>query len=80
MTENAIRVLIVEDDERISELHQRFVQKLPAFEVIGIANRIADAREMIEILQPDLILLDLFFPEGQRHGPAAPGARRGAAL
>jgi len=64
MTENAIRVLIVEDDERISELHQRFVQKLPAFEVIGIANRIADAREMIEILQPDLILLDLFFPEG----------------
>ena len=64
MTEDTIRVLIVEDDERISELHKRFVQKLPAFEVIGIANRIADARDMIEILQPDLILLDLFFPEG----------------
>lgn len=64
METELIRVLIVEDDQRISDLHQRFVQKLPAFEVVGIANRLEDAAEMIEILQPDLVLLDLFFPEG----------------
>ena len=59
-----VRVLVVEDDMRISELHQRFVEKLPQFEVIGVAHCIADAAEMADILEPDLVLLDLFFPEG----------------
>jgi two-component system, CitB family, response regulator len=64
MDEGKVRVLVVEDDMRISELHQRFVEKLAEFEVVGVANNIADAAEMVEILQPDLVLLDLFFPEG----------------
>lgn len=64
MSEILVRVLVVEDDMRISELHRRFVEKLPQFEVVGAANSIADATEMVEILQPDLVLLDLFFPEG----------------
>lgn len=59
-----IRVLVVDDDLRIAELHQRFVEKLPQFEVVGVANCIADAHDMVEILQPDLVLLDLFFPVG----------------
>lgn len=64
MDDNIIRVLVVEDDLRISELHRRFVEKLSGFEVVGVANTIADAAEMVEILQPELVLLDLFFPEG----------------
>jgi two-component system CitB family response regulator/two-component system response regulator DcuR len=63
-TETRIRVLVVEDDMRISELHRRFVEKLPEFEVIGVANAIADAAEMVDVLIPDLVLLDLFFPAG----------------
>ncbi|MFZ2445164.1 MAG: response regulator [Syntrophobacteraceae bacterium] len=59
-----IRVLVVEDDLRISELHRRFTEKTYGFEVVGIANTIADAEEMTEVLVPDLVLLDLFFPEG----------------
>lgn len=59
-----IRVLIVEDDLRISELHRRFTEKMEGYEVVGIANTIADAEEMTEVLAPDLVLLDLFFPEG----------------
>jgi two-component system CitB family response regulator/two-component system response regulator DcuR len=62
--EESIRVLIVEDDLRISELHHRFTQRLEGFEVVGIANTLADAEEMTEVLAPDLVLLDLFFPEG----------------
>lgn len=64
MTMEPIRVLIVEDDLRISELHRRFAEKTAGFEVVGVANAIADAEEMVEVLEPDLILLDLFFPEG----------------
>lgn len=59
-----VRVLIVEDDERISEIHRLFTEKVSGFEVVGIANSILDGKEMCDILDPDLILLDLYFPDG----------------
>jgi len=64
MSHAGIRILIVEDDQRISELHRRFVEKTEGFTVVGIANTLEQASEMVELLGPDLILLDLFFPEG----------------
>lgn len=64
MTMKAIRTLIVDDDPRISELHRRFAEKVERFEVVGVANTLADAGDMVELLAPDLVLLDLFFPEG----------------
>lgn len=64
MTDLTASVLVVDDDLRIAELHRRFVQKVAGFEVVGVASSIVDATEMIEVLQPNLVLLDLFFPEG----------------
>jgi len=64
MNKTSIRLMIVEDDQRISELHRRFVEKTEGFEVVGVANGLDEAAEMVELLGPDLILLDLFFPEG----------------
>jgi two-component system CitB family response regulator/two-component system response regulator DcuR len=64
MSRQTIRTLIVEDDPRISELHRRFTEKMDGFEVVGISNGLAEAEEMVEVLEPDLVLLDLFFPEG----------------
>jgi len=64
MSDEGVRILIVEDDQRISELHRRFVGKTDGFNVVGIANTLGEASEMVELLAPDLILLDLFFPEG----------------
>lgn len=58
------RVLIVEDDVRIADLHQRFTERVPNCEVVGVAHRLDDARDMALALQPHLILLDLYFPEG----------------
>lgn len=59
-----IQVLIVEDDKRISEIQRLFTEKVAGFSVIGIAHAIAEAEEMISILKPDLVLLDIYFPEG----------------
>lgn len=59
-----ITVLIVEDDAKIASLHKRFTEKVPGFEVVAIAQGLDDAKAMVEILEPDLILLDLYFPEG----------------
>ncbi len=60
----AIRTIIAEDDERIAEIQRRFLDKVEGFEVIGIAYNMTDCREMSDILEPDLILLDIQFPDG----------------
>ena len=59
-----IRLLIVEDDRQIAEIQRRFVERLEDVELCGIAHTLADARDLVEILAPDLILLDVFFPDG----------------
>lgn len=60
---DTIEVLIVEDNLKISKTHQAFVEKVEGFKVTGIANTIEDAKLLLSTLQPDLILLDIYFPE-----------------
>ena len=58
-----IRVVIIEDDVRIANINQRFVEKVGGFEVVGIATDQEQALEQLDILAPDLVLLDLYFPD-----------------
>ncbi|MGY3943465.1 response regulator [Aeromonas tecta] len=60
-----IKILIVEDDPAIAEIHRRFVQRLDGFDVLGVALTLFDAREQIDILKPDLVLLDVWLPDGE---------------
>lgn len=59
-----IRLLIIEDDRKIAEIQRRFVERLENVELCGIAHTLADARDQIDVLAPDLILLDVYFPDG----------------
>ena len=59
-----LRVLIIDDDVRIAEIHRQYVEKIEGFEVVGIANNLEDAQSQLDVLEPDLLLLDIFFPEG----------------
>jgi len=59
-----IRLLIIEDDRKIAEIQRRFVERLEQVELCGIAHTLADARDQIDVLTPDLILLDVYFPDG----------------
>ncbi|WP_248928130.1 response regulator [Paenibacillus hamazuiensis] len=61
--ETVIEVLIIEDDVKIAEINRRFVEKVPGFSVIGIATDESQAKEQLEILTPDLVLLDIYFPD-----------------
>ncbi|MFW5488863.1 MAG: response regulator [Desulfovibrio sp.] len=63
---NNIRVLVVEDDAHIADLHRRFTERVEGCDVVGVAYSLDEAREMVEVLEPDLVLLDLYFPEGQQ--------------
>ena len=59
-----LRVQIIDDDVRIAEIHRQYVEKIEEFEVVGIANNLEDAQSQLDVLEPDLLLLDIFFPEG----------------
>jgi two-component system CitB family response regulator len=63
MGNREIEVLIVEDDLRIAEIQQRFIEQIQGFQVVGIAASYIEARTLIDILKPDLLLLDVYFPD-----------------
>jgi len=59
-----IEVVIIEDNLKVAKAHQLYVEKVSGFNVTGVVNLLADAEQMVEALQPDLILLDVYFPDG----------------
>ncbi len=63
MGNREIEVLIVEDDLRIAEIQQRYIEQIQGFQVVGIAASYLEARTLIDILNPDLLLLDVYFPD-----------------
>ncbi|CAG9297426.1 response regulator [Celerinatantimonas diazotrophica] len=60
-----IDVLIIEDEPNIAEIHNFYLQRMNRFRPVGVAKTVADARNMIRILKPKLILLDNFLPDGK---------------
>jgi two-component system CitB family response regulator len=59
-----LSVVIAEDDPKIAEIQSRFIEKIEGFEVVGIGNTIAESEDIIDVFQPDLVLLDVYFPDG----------------
>jgi response regulator of citrate/malate metabolism len=59
-----LSIVIAEDDPKIAEIQSRFIDKIEGFEVVGIGNTIAESEEIIDVFQPDLVLLDVYFPDG----------------
>lgn len=60
-----IDVLIVEDEARLASLHFEFVRKSSRFRAVNVAASLSDARKMIQVLKPHLLLLDNFLPDGR---------------
>jgi two-component system CitB family response regulator len=59
-----IQIVIIEDDEKIADIQRIFTEKINGFTVTGIAHSIHEGEEMLQVLKPDLVLLDIFFPDG----------------
>ncbi|WP_055547541.1 response regulator [Streptomyces sp. NBRC 110028] len=65
-TPEPIRVLVVEDDPVAADAHRMYVERVPGFAVVGTARTGGDAQRLLERTPADLILLDLYLPDG--HG------------
>lgn len=64
MSNELIKIVIAEDDPQIAEIQQRFVQRIQGVELMGVANSIEETKDLIHVFQPNLLLLDIQFPEG----------------
>lgn len=58
-----IRVLIVDDDPTVADLHRRFVSAVEGFEVCAIARNGKEALGFLEQTEINLVILDIFMPE-----------------
>ncbi|UGQ12015.1 response regulator [Yinghuangia sp. ASG 101] len=63
-----IRVLVVDDDFRVAQIHAGFVGQAPGFHVVGTARTVAETRLRARDLGPDLLLLDVYLPDGSGLG------------
>ncbi|OON79730.1 response regulator [Streptomyces tsukubensis] len=61
-----MRVLVVEDEAVAADAHRLYVERVPGFTVAGVAHSAAEARRALERTPVDLLLLDLYLPDG--HG------------
>ncbi|RFA18806.1 response regulator [Subtercola boreus] len=66
MSDDSLTTLVVDDDYRVASVHQGFVEKVPGFVVVGQAHTATAALSMAQALQPDLVLMDIYLPDG--HG------------
>lgn len=61
---SAIRTVVVDDDYRVAAVHAAYVARAEGFEVIGQAHSAAEAVDLIARSRPDLVLMDVFLPDG----------------
>lgn len=59
-----LSVMIVEDDARVAQVNRSFIAQVPGFIVAGLASTAAEAERMLVTAQPDLVILDLYLPDG----------------
>lgn len=63
MTED-LRVLIVDDDFHVAKLHATYVDSVPGFLALAPAGSTSQALQAVHSLRPDLVLLDVYLPDG----------------
>ncbi|MGX2998071.1 response regulator [Streptomyces sp. JNUCC 64] len=57
------KVLVVDDDFMVANLHSRYVSEMTGFTVVGVAHNGEQALRSVESLRPDLVLLDVYLPD-----------------
>ncbi|MEK3856191.1 response regulator [Cytobacillus sp. FSL H8-0458] len=63
MNNPSIGVLIVEDDPVASSVYEQLIQNRPEFTVIGKAQTASETIQLLNVITPDLILLDVHLPD-----------------
>jgi response regulator of citrate/malate metabolism len=63
MSNVTINVIIVEDDEDAANIYKQFTNQINHFNVVATASSASQALQLLEVVQPQLILLDVYLPD-----------------
>ncbi|GAA1969507.1 response regulator [Catenulispora subtropica] len=63
-----MRVLVVDDDYRVAKIHAAYVERTAGFTVCGQAHSVEQALAAVAELRPDLVLMDVYLPDGDGLG------------
>ncbi|EGO62171.1 response regulator [Acetonema longum] len=60
--DNMIKVLILEDDPMVLELHRQYLSRIKDFLLVGCAQNAQEALNLMAARQPHLAILDIYMP------------------
>ncbi|WP_126428597.1 response regulator [Brevibacillus marinus] len=63
MSQQPLTVMIVEDDEIAAKIYEQFTAKSENYRVVATAKTGKQAKELLHVFTPDLILLDVYLPD-----------------
>ncbi len=63
MSNETINVIIVEDDEDAANIYKQFTNQIAHFNVVATASSGSQALQLLKVIQPQLILLDVYLPD-----------------
>jgi len=58
-----INIVIAEDDYRVAQVHQAFLEGINGLNLVGKARNAEETFEMLELHKVDLLLLDIYMPD-----------------
>ncbi|MTH55689.1 response regulator [Bacillus mangrovi] len=58
------KAVIAEDDFRVAQIHEQFLEKAGGFTLAGKSANGRETMELLEKEKPDLLLLDVYLPDG----------------
>lgn len=58
-----IKIIIAEDDYRIAQIHEAFIERIDGLDLMGKAKNAEETIEMLNMHEVDLILLDIYMPD-----------------
>lgn len=61
---DSLRVLILDDDFRVGQLHRDIIDDQPGFTALEPVRSIAEARDGLRSSKPHLLVADIFLPDG----------------
>jgi response regulator of citrate/malate metabolism len=64
MNRGPLKVLVVDDDYRVASVHVGFVERVDGFRVVGEAHSVAETLALTDSHDPDLVLMDIYLPDG----------------
>lgn len=63
MNHQLLRVMVVDDDFMIAKLHGKFIASQKGYQLVGSAHCYEEAIKIMDMVEPDLILLDVYLPD-----------------